>query len=75
MTRASFDGSTTEYAGAISILFANGKLVHTAAPNDAVNEQWVVEHNTGLLHLFAAIEKYSMFVKGLLRLMSDERYG
>ena len=77
--RSGWSGTVEQCADALSLLLADGKLNYHRAPNDIIDDAFIFEKTTGLKHLFKTVVKgngkYSQFVKAILKLMSDGRYG
>ena len=74
-TRAAWTGTVDAAADALSLLLANGKLKYVE-PDSPVDEDFMEKNMPGLKQMFAEIPKgngkYSMFVRAVLKLMTDE---
>ena len=73
-TRAAWSGTVDAAADALSTLLENGKLKYVE-PSDPVDEDFMNKNMPGLKKMFAEIPKgngkYSMFVRAVLKLMTD----
>ena len=78
-SRAGWVGKVADCAEGLAVLLKDGKIEYDRAPSDPASETFMMDNTAGLVHLFKMIPKgngkYSMFVKGILKLMADDRYG
>jgi hypothetical protein len=74
--RAGWNGSVLECSQALRVLLAPGKPTYRPQPSDPCDDVWMVEHMNGIHNMFSIIPrgngKYSTFVKGVLKVMSDK---